>query len=188
MKMAIFGNSPDRQPIRLHGYDYAQNGFYYVTICTQDAQPFFGHIHKGIMCLTEVGTMAARFWLDIPYHYPFVILDEFNVLPNHLHGIIEIRKPAGLQIPPVGIQNFESLPGTNNLSCHRQHIYQHTLPNSLGSIVRAYKSALTLWCRRNGHADFKWQRLFYDHIIRSDESLQRIRNYVHYNTLKHSPD
>ncbi|MBI5421875.1 hypothetical protein HZA44_01970 [Candidatus Peregrinibacteria bacterium] len=184
MRKNIFEYESNRQSIRLNGYDYSQNGFYYVTICTYQAQPFFGHIRNGIMCLSDIGSMAHSHWREIPRHFPNVKLDEFNVLPNHIHGIIEMGGLVGKH-PSVGVQNFEPLPDGN---CPRQHLYQHTLSNSLGSIVRAYKSALTLWCRKSGHSDFRWQRLFYDHIIRSDESLQHIRHYVHYNTLKHSPE
>jgi len=76
---------------RLPGYDYSQNGMYFVTICTKGHEEFFGRIEDGEMVLSEIGIVANKFWQEIPKHFPFVILDEFVVMPNHVHGVLEIN-------------------------------------------------------------------------------------------------
>lgn len=76
---------------RLAGYDYSNEGLYFVTICTKDKTPFFGACSNGAMHLNEIGLLAKTFWEEIPVHFPNVILDEFVIMPNHIHGIICIH-------------------------------------------------------------------------------------------------
>lgn len=78
---------------RLRNWDYGSNAIYFVTICTQNREHYFGEIADGQMNLSETGKMANRFWFEIPNHFPFVQLGEFVVMPNHVHGIIIIDKP-----------------------------------------------------------------------------------------------
>jgi REP element-mobilizing transposase RayT len=80
--------------IRLKNYDYSQNGCYFVTICTKDKQKYFGNIENEKMVLNEIGEIVEKFWLEIPKHFPSVVLDEFVIMPNHVHGIIIINKLA----------------------------------------------------------------------------------------------
>ena len=80
-----------RRSIRLKNYDYSQNGMYYLTIVTQDRLRLFGEIENGNMVFSELGKFAHQCWLDIPQHYPQVVLHEFVIMPNHVHGIIEIN-------------------------------------------------------------------------------------------------
>lgn len=77
---------------RLQKWDYGWNATYFITICTSGHDNYFGKISEGIIDLTEIGKMAQKYWLEIPYHFPFVKLDEFVVMPNHIHGIISIAK------------------------------------------------------------------------------------------------
>jgi len=77
-----------RRSIRLKGYDYSQNGAYFVTICTHNRECLFGKIVDGEMCINEWGKIAKRCWLEIPQHYPNVSLDEFVIMPNHIYGIL----------------------------------------------------------------------------------------------------
>ena len=77
-----------RKSIRLRGYDYSQEGMYFITICTQDRLPLFGKIADEEMMSNESGIMAGKYWQAIPDHFPRVMLDEFVVMPNHVHGII----------------------------------------------------------------------------------------------------
>ncbi len=83
-----------RNIIRLQNWNYGWNGDYFVTICTRYRVHFFGEIFKREMHLTEIGLLAKKFWSEIPDHFPFVHLGQFVVMPNHIHGIIIIRKPA----------------------------------------------------------------------------------------------
>jgi hypothetical protein len=73
-------------------WDYSANGYYYITICTKNRRCFFGEIIKGEIDLSEIGNMAYQYWQEIPNHFPFVRLDEFVIMPNHIHGIIIIYK------------------------------------------------------------------------------------------------
>ena len=91
-----------RRSIRLKGYDYSQPGWYFVTVVTYDRQNLFGHIENGKMILNDGGKIARKCWLEIPHHYPNVNLDEFVVMPNHVHGIIVIVKKNIV----VGAKNF----------------------------------------------------------------------------------
>jgi len=81
---------------RYKGYDYSQDGFYFVTICCKNREMFFGDVVAGKMQLSEIGEIVKKFWLKIFDHFPFVKLDKFIIMPNHIHGIIEINnKTAG---------------------------------------------------------------------------------------------
>lgn len=106
---------------RLQNWDYAAAGFYFVTICTQDKEHYFGEIINHKMQFTEIGRIAEQCWIEIPKHFPFVKLDRYIVMPNHVHGIIIIDKNgqvAGDNGPShaddtvaiVGAQNFAPLP------------------------------------------------------------------------------
>ena len=86
---------------RLQDWDYGWSAAYFVTICTKDREYFFGEINDDVMKLSEIGKLAENFWLEIPQHFPFVILDAFVVMPNHVHGIILINKPGNDPVNPV---------------------------------------------------------------------------------------
>jgi len=79
----------NRRSIRLKGYDYSQAGLYFITICCQDNVCLFGTIKNGAMILNSGGQMAKKCWTEIPNHFPNVILHEYVIMPNHVHGIIE---------------------------------------------------------------------------------------------------
>jgi putative transposase len=168
-----------RKSIRLKEYDYSQPGEYFITICTYDHKCILGEIINDEMRLNEVGKIVEKCWKEIPSHFMNVELDEFVVLPNHLHGIITINEPVKYIHPNtkninVGVQNFEPL----------QNIYQHIIPKSLGSIIRSYKAAVTHECLQCGYLDFRWQRNYFDRIIRNDKELDKIRDYIHNNGLQ----
>ncbi|MEA3287872.1 MAG: transposase, partial [Candidatus Marinimicrobia bacterium] len=77
----------------MQNWDYSWDGKYFITICTKNRRPYFGDIEFGKMILNDIGKLAYRNWSSIPDHFPFVYLGEFVVMPNHIHGIIEIAKP-----------------------------------------------------------------------------------------------
>jgi putative transposase len=91
---------------RLQNWDYGSNAAYFITICTQHRQCWFGHIQNGNRILSEIGNIANRYWQDISIHFPFVKLDEFIVMPNHIHGIIIIDKTASVETPDPGVSNI----------------------------------------------------------------------------------
>jgi REP element-mobilizing transposase RayT len=161
-------NHPNRKPNRLKDYDYSQDGYYFVTLCTKNRENFFGKIKNGKMILNKYGDIAKKCWLEIPEHFSHVILDEFIIMPNHVHGILIIKNKT------VGNKNF----------CSQEIPWQTKLSKSLSSIIRGFKIGVTKYfCEKNNH-DFQWQKSFYDHIIRNEESLFKIREYIQNNPLK----
>jgi len=158
---------------RLQNWDYTSPGYYFVTICTKFRQLLFGELEEGDMRLSPVGEIAWRYWADIPSHFANANLDEFVVMPNHVHGILilaETQHAASLQEPTTG-RKFGPLQ-----------------PRSLSTIIRSYKSAVTRWARKNGYEDFAWQARFYDHIILGESSLHSIRQYIQDNPTKWDQD
>jgi len=150
-----------RKPTRLREYDYSNSGWYFVTICTDNKINYFGNIKNGKMVCNELGKLADSIWKNIPTHYPEVKLDHYQIMPNHLHGIIIIDQPT------VG-------------EGHALPLQIHSLTNIVGS----YKSAVTKFTHKNNYIKFKWQRSFYDRIIRNDRELYNIRKYIKQNPLK----
>ena len=161
-------NNRNRKPNRLQDYDYSQTGYYLVTICTQGKVNYFGEIEKGQMRLNDIGQIATDCWQDIPEHFRNAGLDEFVVMPNHIHGIIII----------VGNADLRSL---------QQRCTQRQTDRSkmyLSKIVHGFKSSVTRMVRKRwGNHSFDWQKSFYDHVIRNNEDLHRVRTYIQNNPL-----
>jgi putative transposase len=161
----------------MRDYDYSMPGGYFVTICTYDRQCILGEIVGEEMLLNETGKIVSRCWKEIPNHFRGVELDAFITMPNHIHGIIVIKDDDGdleMNKHIVGVENFQPL----------QKQFQHVIPQSLGSIVRSYKAAVTRECRERDFQGFRWQRNYYDHIIRDDKDLDNIREYIANNILR----
>ena len=153
-----------RRSIRLPEYDYSKTGAYFVTICSFNKELVFGKIVDGRCVLSKIGNIAAKHLEEVPNHFDNVFVDEYVIMPNHIHIIITI----------VGVQNFESL----------RHEYQKIIPKSIGSIVRSYKASVKKWCNENDYKKFKWQRNYFEHIIRNQEDHFRIKEYIQNNPLK----
>ena len=165
---------------RLRFWDYGWNGAYFVTICTKNREHYFGEIKNGQMHLSEIGRIAHKYWAEIPEHFPFVILDEFVIMPNHVHGIIIIDKMMGM----VEAQHIAPLPQprptTNQPDAPKNKFGPQS--QNLPSIIRGYKSAVKKYATING-IDFAWQPRYYDHIIRNDKSFYRIAEYIRNNPM-----
>jgi putative transposase len=151
-----------RRSIRLRGHDYSQPGNYYVTICTQAKKHLFGHVVEGEMRRNELGDYAARCWEWLAQQYPYVDLDEWIVMPNHLHGIIVITDGGGGSRSAIG-PNGKGGGASRSVSIRR---------NPLGRLVGTFKTVSTYRInKRHGTpARLLWQRDFYDHIIRDGRS------------------
>ena len=162
-------NHKSRKLNRLKEYDYSLNGEYFVTVCAKNRECLFGKIIEGKMRLSDIGKIAQRCWQEIPIHFPDAELDEFIIMPNHIHGIIVVGNNAA-----VGNKNFCSLQWQTKWAC------------SLSSIIRGFKIGVTKWCRNN--ATQIWQKSYYDHIIRNENSLNKIREYIKNNPLKWEND
>ena len=169
-----------RRSIRLRGYDYAQAGAYFVTICTQNRECMFGDVVEGQIALADPGRMVESAWRDLPEHYPGVALDEFVVMPNHLHGII-ILVGAGPRACPDKPRQPQGVAPTL----------------SLPDVVHRFKSLTTARYRREVRecgwqpfADRLWQRNYYEHVVRDAGELDRVRQYIAENPLRwdHDPE
>ena len=146
-----------RKSHRLKTHDYFQQGYYLVTICAYNKQEVFGVIENNCMKLNEYGQIAKNAWLDLPNHHENIKLDEFIIMPNHIHGIINVVVGSG----PA--RTYTKYKNTNNLSV----------------IIGSYKSSVSRQINQLNHNKFKWQRSFHDYIIRtSNLSLYNIRKYT----------
>lgn len=155
---------------RLPYWDYGRNAGYFITICTQNRIRYFGAIENGELVLPEIGRLARTYWQEIPNHFPFVLLDESVVMPNHVHGIIIIDKPDEndketrhclVSTPILPAQKRFRNPGKNNIS----------------SIIGSYKSVVSKHAHKI-HTEFAWQARFYDHVIRNKNEFLRIQQYI----------
>lgn len=177
--MTLFKDRYRAESSRLKYWDYASEGYYFVTICTLNRGCFLGGIIDGTLRLSEVGKMAEKYWREIPDHFENIRLDEFIIMPNHIHGIVVIENHLD-----NGRDVACNVSTTCNVSTNDKFMSRISPKSgSLGAIIRSYKSALTRWCREYNH-DFGWQARFYDHIIRDERSLDEIRKYISNNPLK----
>ena len=168
---------------RWAAWDYGSNAAYFITICTAGRAHYFGEIATGEMVLTPVGRAAWDCWYQIPAHFPFVVLDEFVVMPNHIHGIVVIDKP----VAPVGMvetQNTASLPHPPPSAPKNRFGPQS---QNLASIVRGFKIGVTKFARQN-NIPFAWQARYHDHVIRNAGEHERIRRYIAENPQKWAAD
>ena len=150
-----------RRSIRLKRFDYTQPGAYFVTICAQNRECLFGAVTDGEIRLNETGRVIQTTWGELPSRFSNIAIDALAVMPNHIHGIVLV----GAQfIAP-------SHPRGKNLGAMNRN---HTL----GEIVRTFKAASTRLIRSTGNLNFAWQRNYYEHVIRDDNSLNRIRQYI----------
>ncbi|MCB0731480.1 MAG: transposase [Ignavibacteriae bacterium] len=158
---------------RLKFWNYSQNGYYFVTICSKNQKKYFGEISNSEIILSDLGKLAQKYWKAIPQHYPFVNLDVFIIMPNHIHGIIIIDKN-------VETQNFASLQHSEGNKFGPQS-------QNLGAIIRGFKAAVKKYAVIN-NIPFSWQPRFYDRIIRNERELFNIRKYIVYNPYKWEDD
>ena len=185
-----------RRSLRLPGYDYAQAGAYFVTICTRGRICVLGDVLDGEVRLSEWGVMVNSVWSELPRHYAHVRLDAWVVMPNHVHGIVLLKpdddmagaglKPrAGLKPAPTGVGVLPSRVSDGSryrgadgsiLKPAPTGLRRHGIPE----VVRAFKtfSARRINAARGAVGTSFWQRNYYEHVIRDEESLDRIRQYV----------
>ena len=145
---------PCRRSIRLRGYDYSRSGAYFVTIVTQDRCALFGRIINDVMIPTDAGRMVQEVWDAIPQHYAGVDIDEFVVMPDHVHGIVLLTPQPGrrLTLPDV-VHRFKTM------------------------TTKRYVDGV----RTSGWPGFPirlWHRNYYERIVRDEMAFQRIRAYI----------
>ena len=159
---------------RLHGYNYSQPGVYYITICTKHRKHYFGDIHNGIMCVNRLGAIAWRQWEWLGQQYNHIRLHAYVVMPNHIHGILEI-------IDQTSVGTGRDLSLQRDLDMHNGMNIperQNNKIKSLSELIGAYKTTTSKLIHQIPFASFSWQRSFHDHIIKKERSLYTIREYI----------
>ena len=165
---------------RYKNWNYAKDGFYFVTICTQNRVSVFGKIDNGQVILSELGKYAEKCWHEITKHFKFVNLEEYIIMPNHVHGIIEIAYT-------METQNIASL---QSIICSiPNRVSEKFGPQSgnLASIIRGFKAGVTIWAKFN-NMPFQWQHGYYDHIVSRELELNKIRDYIRSNPINWDKD
>jgi len=152
---------------RLKEWDYSTPWWYYVTICTKNFKCWFGEVKNGKMILNDLGKIIEEEWLKTKEIRANVDLDYYVIMPNHFHGIPIIE---GSEI-------------ATSVETHRDASLR-IVQNNLSDIIRGFKGAVTKRVHTIGFDHFQWQPRFYDHIIRNEADLRRIRTYIQNNPLK----
>ena len=174
---------------RKEGYNYGQNGRYFVTIVTKDRKNHFGEIQNNVMQYSEIGQFALKCWNEIPNHFPFVTLDEFVLMTNHVHGIIEIDKPpVATPISTVATQDLASLHKIASLQTNDYKNKFGPQSKNLASIIRGFKIGITKFARQNTKIHTVWQPRYHDRIIRNQQEYIRIKKYIINNPLNWNKD
>ena len=158
------------EPARLPSWDYASPGLYFVTICTKNNEEFFGEIVSEEMFLSDAGRIVSEEWMNTEIIRSNIRLDEWIVMPNHIHGIIVIMERM------------------KRVETPRRGVFTKWKPGTLGAIINQFKSISTKRIRCSETTAFAWQPRFYDHIIRNEKSLSRIRTYIQNNPMKWEHD
>jgi len=179
-----------RRSIRLKGYDYSQAGAYFITICCEHRICRFGKIENNEMILNELGNIAYNEWAKLAERFANFEMDVFQIMPNHMHGIIVLKNVVGAGFTPA--QNDDMVLGQRQVLGQPQGIALTTV-STVGDIVGAYKSlvfngCLEIYKSRNERMGKLWQRDYYEHIIRNEHSYQTISAYIINNPSKWGDD
>ena len=162
--MKLYKNQFKIDSARLKDWDYSTPWWYYITICTKNKQCLLGTIKDGKITLNKLGKIVDEEWIRTKTLRSQVELDYYVVMPNHIHGIVIIE-------------------GSEVVETHRDASL-HTIKNNLSDIIRGFKGSVTKRIRSKGYLNFAWQPRFYDHIIRNENDLYRIRTYIQNNPMK----
>ncbi len=209
--MKKFQNKYRIPSARAQWWDYGNDGAYFITICTKDRECCFGDVVDGKMQLSHLGLLADVFWYEIKNHARNITLDAFQVMPNHIHGVLilngnkreiddetnaidttrnNVETTHALSLPDDEQTTHDVVETTHALFLPEtpgQKRYQHQGSNTISSITGSYKSAVTKHADRLGYR-FEWQERFYDIIIRDEESYIKIVNYIKNNPTKWEDD
>ena len=157
---------PRRRSVRLSDFDYSQPGSYFLTICSARRQCIFGSLANGTLVETALGRIVRVCWQPIPEHFPHVETDDFVLMPNHLHAILNIKRPSAL----CGRHASEALSSPST--------------GSVPTIVRTFKAAVTRQARELGVITTVWQSGYFEHVIRDAKEYAEISNYIALNPLR----
>lgn len=183
---------PNRQSIRLKGYDYSSPGYYFTTICVQDRRFLFGQIINGEMILNDAGVMIQKWYHKIAEKFDHITNDAFICMPNHIHFITHIPDPVGAdpRVCPIIGNNFNSENSNTGRNVGLPQRTESSQQISIGTIIQWFKTMTTNeyirnvkeqnWPRFNKRV---WQRNYWEHIIRNENALIQIRKYIENNPL-----
>ena len=165
---------PKRKQIRLKGFDYSQNGYYFITICTHNQQNLFGVVDNGKTKLNDIGNIVAFTWNDLKNHND-IKLHQYVIMPNHLHGIIEICSGCDCRR-----ERSVTVPSTSN--------YHHEIPEIIRQFKTFSSKRINEFLKRNGYEPFPtgklWQKSYYEHIIRDENDYITKAEYILNNQLR----
>ena len=177
-------HTPQRKTTRLQNYNYKTAGAYFITICTHNHMPIFGMITDNKMELNHIGRIAEEEWIKTFELRPYLKIDQFVVMPNHLHALLWLdNKNAG------GARSAPTAKCNNEKEQFLETVHAKIESGSLSAVIRSYKAAVTK--KVNAEAMVKhrlWQRGFYEHVVRKNESLDKIREYIIHNPINWSKD
>jgi putative transposase len=171
-----------RQSIRVRDYDYSQPGYYCFTICIQDRKQLLGNVIEETMHPSNAGQIIQEVWQCLPERYPHVKLDSFQLMPNHLHGIIALTESRPIQVDTTSSrvpQRFQT---------HMRTIQAKKVLTPLGEVLRTFKGLSSYLIHKNGMPEFAWQKRYYEFIIRTDKDLNQARHYIMVNPARWGKD
>ena len=174
--MTLYKNKYRIESARLKSWDYSSEGAYFITICTKNMLNYFGRIVNQKVKLSAMGIIVNEEWLKTGVVRNNVILDEYVIMPNHIHGLIFLlNKLDRVETPRWGVSNSETT--------HR--VVSTTIKkDTISSIIGQFKSKCSKRINEFEIKNFQWQPLFHDHIIRNHKELFNIRKYIINNPLK----
>jgi putative transposase len=171
---------PNRKSIRLKEYDYARAGAYFVTICSWNKQCVFGTVEEDTVQLNELGRVVESCWQEIPEHFAKVELDEFIIMPNHIHGIIILNDQEDYTCRDT-IHRVRESSGES-----KTESFGNPTASSIPTIIRTFKAAVTRESRRLRlfTSERLWQGGYFERIIRNENAMMKAREYIVNNPLE----
>jgi len=192
----LFDNIYRIKSLRLPERDYSQAGSYFITLCTQWHTSYFGEVIDGEVKLNAIGKIVQDIWSDIPYRFENIELDVCVIMPNHIHWIITINENNSVETSIHGVSlkhtkwhaiNQNKWHAINRVSTNRWWFAWNKNPmnnkSSLSYIIRWLKWKTSFLIKKHDHT-FKWQANYYEHVIRNEKDLERIRTYIMNNPWK----
>ncbi|MGK7877679.1 MAG: transposase [Xenococcaceae cyanobacterium] len=177
--MSHFSEKSYRRSLRLPNYDYSQSGAYFITICIHNRECLLGTIDNSTMILNQFGEIVNNIWKSLENKYPRITLDEFVIMPNHIHGILVIENSGEAITDPNLVGAIHELP------LHKKR-RKMLLPKAIGYFkMNAAKRINQI---RNIQGQPVWQKNYYEHIIRNEFALEKIREYIVNNPRKWNED
>ncbi|MHB9000955.1 MAG: transposase [Thermoanaerobaculia bacterium] len=176
---------PSRRTLRLKGFDYAQPGAYYITLCTLDRACTLGSVTKGLVELSPFGEIVERVWQDLPRRFEHLYLDEHVVMPNHLHGIFFMGAPP--EPERDGADTVFTYPAPQRA---QEDLVRGTVPGSMSAVIQNLSSTTTRRINRLRGTPGKrfWQERGFEHVVRGERELRRLREYIRSNPERWDAD